>query len=405
MNLYTVETMTGEAPLSSSSPSYVPSVMYGDAVEVTPVVLARPSLGVDRFVATANHEAMAFPSLSGSPFKKARIQRYESFASSSSSEDSVDAAILLTAMRSIASRELLSSSQEVTPVFSYSNPVLANTSADIDQLAMPILSLGTSSSEESHNVRFLAPEMQYFSQSIPESGPGSKAKNSENEGPWWSVQQASLESSRMRAVSFDDNNRNHTQQPILDLTTSSPSQESVESTSLGSATPELKQPPVVHSYVTPTGKRKKIDGPATIVIAPGKGKSPAPHKHTGAMKTILRRKFSWKNYPELEAFLVANREEYLRHSTLNYTVQQKQFNNRLTEQLIELAEQHGYVFDPSAFNFVTIRDRIRCYFKSYVQSSKKRGVIIGYAAKRAGLVTDRDLEDSASTAGKIIVPT
>eukprot|EP00428_Durinskia_dybowskii_P045903 CAMPEP_0170340442 /NCGR_PEP_ID=MMETSP0116_2-20130129/71327_1 /TAXON_ID=400756 /ORGANISM="Durinskia baltica, Strain CSIRO CS-38" /LENGTH=245 /DNA_ID=CAMNT_0010593957 /DNA_START=62 /DNA_END=796 /DNA_ORIENTATION=+ len=44
--------------------------------------------------------------------------------------------------------------------------------------------------------------------------------------------------------------------------------------------------------------------------------------------------FSWKNYPELEAFLIANREEYLRHSALNYTVQQKQYNNRLTEQLL-----------------------------------------------------------------------
>ena len=107
---------------------------------------------------------------------------------------------------------------------------------------------------------------------------------------------------------------------------------------------------------------------------------------------------------QLEAFLVANRKEYLRHSALNYTVQQKQFNNRLTEQLIELAETHGYTFDQEVFNFVAIRDRIRCYFKSYVQSSKKRGVIIGYAAKKAGLLTDKELEQSASTAGKIILP-
>ncbi|KAG7338475.1 hypothetical protein IV203_011105, partial [Nitzschia inconspicua] len=49
--------------------------------------------------------------------------------------------------------------------------------------------------------------------------------------------------------------------------------------------------------------------------------------------TIHRKKFSWKNYPEWEAFLIANREEYLRHSALNYTVQQKQYNNRLTERL------------------------------------------------------------------------
>ena len=96
------------------------------------------------------------------------------------------------------------------------------------------------------------------------------------------------------------------------------------------------------------------------------------------MKLILRKKFSWKNYPEvrpfawvrcycslcnalflnlylisfififqLEEFLVANREEYLRHSTLNYTMQQKKYNNCLTERMIKLAEEHGYTFDPT----------------------------------------------------------
>jgi len=122
------------------------------------------------------------------------------------------------------------------------------------------------------------------------------------------------------------------------------------------------------------------------------------------IKTILRRKFSWKNYPELESFLIANREEYLRHSALNYTIQQKQYNNRLTERLLELASRHGYVFDEDAFTFVTVRDRIRCYYKSYVQSSKKRGVIIGYAAKKAGLLSEDELEKSAGIAGRIIIP-
>lgn len=27
---------------------------------------------------------------------------------------------------------------------------------------------------------------------------------------------------------------------------------------------------------------------------------------------------------------------------------------------------------------MAVRDRIRCYYKSYVQSSKKRGVIVGF---------------------------
>ena len=90
--------------------------------------------------------------------------------------------------------------------------------------------------------------------------------------------------------------------------------------------------------------------------------------------------------------MVANREEYLRHSALNYTVQQKQYNNRLTDELLELATQHGYLFDTSDFSYVTVRDRIRCYFKSYVQSAKKRGVLMGYAARKAGLLDEHDLE-------------
>jgi hypothetical protein len=61
--------------------------------------------------------------------------------------------------------------------------------------------------------------------------------------------------------------------------------------------------------------------------------------------------------------LIANREEYLRHSTLNYTVQQKQYNNRLTERMIELAAEQGFSFDQEEFSFVTVRDRIRCYYK------------------------------------------
>ena len=79
---------------------------------------------------------------------------------------------------------------------------------------------------------------------------------------------------------------------------------------------------------------------------------------------------------QLERFLIDNRDEYLKFSSRNYTVEQKQFNNLLTERLIELAEKHGYVFDPDDFNFVAIRDRIRCYYKSYVQTARKRGLLL-----------------------------
>jgi len=72
--------------------------------------------------------------------------------------------------------------------------------------------------------------------------------------------------------------------------------------------------------------------------------------------------------------LIANRDEYLRHSSQNYTLQQKQYNNWLTERLIEVANENHYEFDPEEFNFVAIRDRIRCYYKSYVQTARKRGL-------------------------------
>jgi len=85
---------------------------------------------------------------------------------------------------------------------------------------------------------------------------------------------------------------------------------------------------------------------------------------------------------QLEDFLVANRDEYLRHSAMNYTSQQRQYNNRLTERLLELAARHGYVFDEEDFDFVTVRDRIRCYYKSYVQSKRKKGIKVGYAPDR-----------------------
>jgi hypothetical protein len=109
-------------------------------------------------------------------------------------------------------------------------------------------------------------------------------------------------------------------------------------------------------------------------------------------KVILRRKCAWKNYPELEQFLIDNRDEYLRHSAMNYTQEQKQYNNELTERLLEVARKHNYEFDPKDFNFVSIRDRIRCYYKSYVQNCKKRGVSVSFktANKKCKILEQKD---------------
>jgi hypothetical protein len=116
-------------------------------------------------------------------------------------------------------------------------------------------------------------------------------------------------------------------------------------------------------------------------------------------KTVLRKKFSWKHYPELERFLISHRDEYLEHSSKNYTAEQKTYNNWLTNQLLHLAAQHNYQFDPQAFTFVAIRDRIRCYYKSYVQTARKRGLPLPTtpSIKKTKSPRDGDEEVSLST--------
>ena len=101
---------------------------------------------------------------------------------------------------------------------------------------------------------------------------------------------------------------------------------------------------------------------------------------------------------QLERFLIANRDDYLEHSSKNYTAEQKQYNNWLTERLLEVADQHSYAFDPEDFNFVAIRDRIRCYYKSYVQTARKRGLELPGNAhlKRNKMSHPSDVSDSKS---------
>ena len=71
---------------------------------------------------------------------------------------------------------------------------------------------------------------------------------------------------------------------------------------------------------------------------------------------------------------------------------------------MELATKHGYVFDTKDFGFVTVRDRIRCYYKSFVQSAKKRGILMGYAARKAGLLDEDELDKDAGQQAIIIIP-
>jgi hypothetical protein len=88
-------------------------------------------------------------------------------------------------------------------------------------------------------------------------------------------------------------------------------------------------------------------------------------------------------------------------------VEQKQFNNHLTERLIELAEKNNYVFDPDDFNFVAIRDRIRCYYKSYVQMARKRGLELpsdkARKEKQQKLEEARRLQEAVAKKGEVDV--
>lgn len=90
----------------------------------------------------------------------------------------------------------------------------------------------------------------------------------------------------------------------------------------------------------------------------------------GTVRATLRKKFSWKQYPELEEYLISNQDEYFEFSSRNYTAEQRKYNNTLTRGLLDLASEEGYVFEE--FTFSMVRDRIRCYYKSHSQSAKKK---------------------------------
>eukprot|EP00533_Pseudo-nitzschia_delicatissima_P015825 CAMPEP_0197262464 /NCGR_PEP_ID=MMETSP1432-20130617/510_1 /TAXON_ID=44447 /ORGANISM="Pseudo-nitzschia delicatissima, Strain UNC1205" /LENGTH=464 /DNA_ID=CAMNT_0042726765 /DNA_START=220 /DNA_END=1614 /DNA_ORIENTATION=- len=135
---------------------------------------------------------------------------------------------------------------------------------------------------------------------------------------------------------------------------------------------EDKTPRSTRPYNKRSSPVRKMAGKKQQQLAHG----PRSKKKTSAKKQQLQRhtgkKFSWKAYPELEEFLITNREEYLSFSARNYTIEQRDYNNRLTSRLLEHAGANGYsnIFASCAFS--AVRDRIRSYYKSYVQSFKRR---------------------------------
>jgi len=81
--------------------------------------------------------------------------------------------------------------------------------------------------------------------------------------------------------------------------------------------------------------------------------------------------FVWASYPPLEAILKQNMEEYYKHSMQN---RQKPVQHKFTLSLIgsvrRRAEELGWSF-PHTFTDKELRVRIRCYYKTHMQNSKK----------------------------------
>ena len=110
----------------------------------------------------------------------------------------------------------------------------------------------------------------------------------------------------------------------------------------------------------------------TKVIAKKKQPKNIVPARDGSKKMLIMKRFCWRDFPELENILISNRREYLSFSSRNYSPAQKKFNNNLTATIIKTAEDCGYKFSPQHFDFSAVRDRIRCFYKSYVQGEKKR---------------------------------
>eukprot|EP00984_Skeletonema_dohrnii_P005316 scaffold1868_cov139-Skeletonema_dohrnii-CCMP3373.AAC.6 len=119
-------------------------------------------------------------------------------------------------------------------------------------------------------------------------------------------------------------------------------------------------------------------------------------------KKVIRDGFFWKDVPELEKVLQTHMMEYYFMSENRpQSKKQQQFNNRLVSLVYQEAIARGFVFDPVSFsleghgpldfpstttpiecagnwivppgfNHKKLRDRIRCYYKTHVQNSKKR---------------------------------
>eukprot|EP00980_Cylindrotheca_fusiformis_P004527 scaffold961_cov122-Cylindrotheca_fusiformis.AAC.35 len=95
--------------------------------------------------------------------------------------------------------------------------------------------------------------------------------------------------------------------------------------------------------------------------------------------SIVGEGFFWAHYPPLEIgkdqypiVLKKKMEKYYELSTTKcQSAQQQAFNNNLVVLVKDAASEQGWKFD-NCFSDKSLRDRIRCYYKTHIQNAKKR---------------------------------
>lgn len=146
----------------------------------------------------------------------------------------------------------------------------------------------------------------------------------------------------------------------------------VRTATLSTGFERSNQIPPLYPTAGKSKSRQHTKSSSTKVIAKKKQPKNIVPAKDGSKKMLIMKRFCWRDFPELENILISNRREYLSFSSRNYSPAQKKFNNNLTATIIKTAEDCGYKFSPQHFDFSAVRDRIRCFYKSYVQGEKKR---------------------------------
>jgi len=87
---------------------------------------------------------------------------------------------------------------------------------------------------------------------------------------------------------------------------------------------------------------------------------------------VVQEGFFWAHYPPLEIVLKNHMAEYYELSTNQCQSRQQQaFNNYMVGVVKDVAEKQQWAFADS-FCDKSLRDRIRCYYKTHIQNAKKR---------------------------------